>query len=480
MNRILAKSPIVVVLGHVDHGKTTLLDAIRKTKTAEKEYGGITQCTTACQVEYKGKKITFIDTPGHEAFGAMRSRGASVADIALLVVASDDGVMPQTRESLEHIRSANIPFIVVLTKTDLPSSNSLKVKNQLVEEGVNLEETGGDVVCVEVSAKTGKGINELLESILLISDLYVTPQETLADFQGVVIETRKDRRGPVVLLIVEAGTLEVGQEIQAEGIVAKVRGIFDEYNRPKKQALISEPVEILGFDILPPVGSKVTLSLSKALSKEGVWQKKEKIQREKIENKRLAILKSDTYGALEAIEERLKDKIEVLKSEVGDVTDNDVFTASASGAVILGFNVKVPAQVKKLAEEEGVIIRNLRIIYELEDEIEKIFSSEREPSAEILGRAEIIAEFPYGKEGRIAGMRVLEGRIAKGDVFEIFRGDKALKTGVRISSLMQQKNPISKVEKGGECGAVFEGSIDFQVGDVLVSKQPTLAQNYER
>lgn len=468
------RAPIVAVLGHVDHGKTTLLDKVRKTDVAASEVGGITQQIGAYQVEYAGKKITFIDTPGHEAFAAMRSRGARVADIVVLVVAADDGVMPQTREALSHIKEADVPFLVTITKIDLPSAQVERVKNQLSDAGVALEGRGGDVVAVSVSGKTGEGIDELLEMINLLSQLHEVSANPEGKLSGVVIETKKDRRGPVATVLVREGTLRVGDEIQAERVVGRARGLFDENKRPKKEALPGEPVEVIGFDEPPLVGTVVTKR-----GEEIVLKEKEARQKT-LPDSFLVILKADTQGTLEAISHFLGSGVGVLESGVGDVSESDVLLASTTGATIIGFNVSLLPQVKKLAEEEKVPVITGNIIYELKREVEELISGKVEaPPEQILGRAEITAEFPYGKTGKIAGMRVVEGRVAKGDLLTFQRQDEVIGANLRITSMKQQNNDISKAEKGDEFGAVFSGKIDFAVGDVVVSKKPSTARASE-
>lgn len=472
----LPRAPIVVVLGHIDHGKTTLLDKIRKTNLVAREAGGITQHIGAYQVSFTPKPtkktpkpisqpITFIDTPGHEAFQEMRSRGAKVADLVVLVVAADDGVMPQTKEALRHIKEAGVPFLVAINKTDLTTAQPEKVKKQLAQEGVGLEEEGGDVVAVLVSGKTGEGIDDLLEVISLLSQLHEVSSSPGTPLQAVVIETKKDKRGPVVGVLVREGTLRVGDEVQAENIQAKIRGLFDENARVKKEVLPGEPAEAIGFKILPPVGAVV------GERKEELMVEKERVRKEVGEGQP-TILKADTQGGLEAAQGFLQDLVAVVGSGVGDVVESDVLLASSTGALIAGFNVKTPAKVRKLAEEEGVQIKTSGVIYELKKEVEEFISGkEKELTAKVLGRAEIIAQFPYG-EKKVAGMRVVEGRISKGDRLKLLRGDEVVRDKLRIASMKRQAEAISKAEKGEELGLVFAGSVDFEIGDVVVSEQP--------
>lgn len=464
------RPPIVAVLGHVDHGKTTLLDYIRKTNVAGREAGGITQRIGAYQVETKeGEKITFLDTPGHQAFWAMRSRGATVADLVVLVVAADDGAKPQTRESLEHIKRAKVPYLIALTKIDLPQAEPERVKNELAKEGINLEGRGGDIVVVPVSGKTGEGVESLLEMISLISQLHEVSGDPKAALSAVVIETKLDsRRGPVVSVVVRNGRLALGEEIQAENVAARVRALFDESGKPLKEVLPGQPAEILGFETLPPVGAKV--SFKTAAFKEEILPQKPKSQEE---GGFPIIIKADTTGSLEALVSSLPTGINLFSSGIGDISLSDVLAASAAQAAIVGFNVKVPGDVVKLAESEGVLVQIFKVIYELIEELEKIAQGKTilKTQEKILGRAEIIAEFPYGEKERIAGARVLEGRIAKGDKIHLARDGKTL-ADVSITSMRRVKENITKAQKGEEFGAFFAGSVDFQIGDMLESFQP--------
>lgn len=478
-NTVTTRPPIVAILGHVDHGKTSLLDKIRKTAVASREAGGITQSIGAWQVEVpkslpagrQGGEITFIDTPGHEAFGKMRSRGAAIADIAILVVAADDGVMPQTVESLQYIKEAKIPFLVAITKVDIVGVEPEKVKAQLADNGILLEGRGGDVVAVEVSSVTGKGIDDLLEMILLVSQMHEikgSPEDVL---EVPVIETLMDRRrGPVVRVIVRAGTLNAGDIIGFTGYTAKVRGLFNEKQESVKSAFPGMPVEILGFETLPPVGAVLTVSVGASATT---------VQQEKL-NRNIEglpiILKTDTAGSLEAIENKLPltglpagRQVGVKLSGTGDISESDVLLASTTNAVIVGFNVRAPKDILKLAENEGVKIYTYKIIYELLADVDKWLKEKEEVGERVLGRAQIIAEFPHDKK-KIAGAKVTEGRITKSDKLRLVKAGEVI-GDIRSVSLKKQKLDVDKVSLGDEFGMLFEPQLDFKIGDVIESWQ---------
>lgn len=464
------RSPIVAVLGHVDHGKTTLLSKIREEDLTRKEAGGITQSIGAWQV----RGITFIDTPGHEAFQAMRSRGAQIADIVVLVVAADDGVMPQTRESLQYIRETQTPFLVAITKIDLKTANSESVKNQLEGEGVLLEDRGGDIVSVEVSGITGQGIDELLEMILLLSEINEVSGDARDNLEAPVIETElSSRRGPVVRVVVRDGTLRVGEEVSAGGYRVKIRGLFDQQQKPLKEALPGEPAEILGFSELPAVGSVV-----RAIDQEEKPVPPKQRQIGKIEGFPI-VLKADTAGSLEALSEQLEGKVVFLGKGLGDISESDVILASPAQASIIGFNVRVSKEVRKIAEEEGVAVHIYKIIYELLNEVES-WAKEREEAGKdkILGRAEIVAEFPSGKR-RIAGGKVIQGRVSKTDNMRLLRGEEILGR-IRPSSMKKQKEKVNEAGQGEEFGLLFEPQFDFRPGDVIESFMPAKRQSSAR
>ncbi|MCJ7805345.1 GTP-binding protein [Patescibacteria group bacterium] len=463
MQTTQTRPPIVTVLGHVDHGKTTLLDAIRKSNVASKEAGGITQSIGASTVTTKeGKTITFIDTPGHAAFSKMRSRGAKVADLALLVVAADDGVKPQTIEALQLIKAANIPFIVVASKVDLPSASVETLYGQLEKEQVLFENRGGATPLVQVSAKNGTGIEEILEMISLVADLEEIKADPKAILEAVVIETTKNTRGLLTSAVVRNGTLKVGQEVYCEGLRAKVRGLFDDKGQSVKEIICGFPAQILGFEKLPSVGAVISGSeASMALQVEG----KKELQIKVEEGQLPVIVKAKNAGSLEAIIAGLPKDVVVLDSGVGDVFESDVLLARSSGAkYILAFESKAPTSVMKLAEAEGVKIEAFQIIYELFQKVEEILKGGQ---IEILGKAEIVASFPFNNK-KVAGCRVTLGRINKTDTLIVQRGEKELGR-VKIVSLKKQKQDIAEAKIGEEFGVIFAPQLDFAEGDVIVS-----------
>lgn len=459
------RPPIVAVLGHVDHGKTSLLDKIRNTNLAAREAGGITQSIGAWQVKTpRGDKITFIDTPGHEAFAKMRARGAKVADIVILVVAADDGVMPQTAESLQYIKEAKVPFLVAITKVDLPGVSLEKVKTQLVNNGVMLEGLGGDVVAVEVSSVTGQGVEELLEMISLVAQMNDIKGDSGNFLEAPVVETLLDRRrGPVVRAIVRDGTLRTGDIIGADGISGRVRGLFDENRKPRDEATPGMPVEILGFEKLPPTGA-VLKSVVKGVEENIVPQEKTIHGTKGFP----VILKADTAGSLEAIENKLPGTVGVKLSGTGDISESDVLLASITGSVIVGFNVRASKNLLKLTESEKVKIYTYKIIYELLSDIDKWLKEKEDQGQEkILGRAQVVAKFPHDKKN-IAGCKILEGRILKSDKLVLIRDNKPV-GNVYVKSLKKGKLDVDKAVVGEECGILFDPQLDFTMGDVLES-----------
>lgn len=461
------RSPIVTILGHVDHGKTSLLDYIRKTSVTKREAGGITQSIGASVYTAKdGGKITFIDTPGHAAFSSMRSRGAKVADIAILIVAGNDGVMPQTKEALEVIRTANIPFIVAATKKDLPTFSVETVYGQLEALGVLFEGRGGDTPLVPVSSVTGDGVDSLLEMIGLVSELYEIQGDTDGDLEGVIIETTKDQRGAAASLVIRNGLLKIGDEIATENGAAKVRGLFDWEGAQIKEVHPGEPASVIGFDSVPQVGSPVWHN------KEGkqslVPNQSSQIVSAEIEGKHSVIIKAKNSGSLEAILANIPDGIFVISSGVGDVTESDIFIAKSSKAKIFTFEVKSKGTVAKLADTEGVVVESFTIIYEL---FERLTELSKKGRIETLGKAQIVATFPY--ENRVvAGSKILQGTFSKTGTFVLSRNDKDLGT-VKILSIRKGKQEVPEVRQGEECGIFFTPQLDFKIGDVLLSVRTT-------
>ncbi len=473
------RPPIVTILGHVDHGKTTLLDFIRKSSVASKEHGGITQHIGAYQVEHDKKLITFIDTPGHAAFEKMRSRGAKVADVAILVVAADDGIMPQTDEAIKHIKAAKVPLIVAINKVDLPGINLKvqmdKIKKQLSDREIMPEEYGGDVPIVPLSAKTGEGVDKLLENILLVAELSEIKGNPDSPAAGVIIEANLDKfKGPIATLLIKNGTLKKGDSVLIGGVKGKIRGMFDSSFKSVDLAGPSMPVEILGLEGVPQVGA-VLGELAEVKQAEQVQSLMDKLRQ--ADNKTLkVIIKADKQGSLEAIQGSL-DKfnterkiIDYIHLGTGDIGEENIKLAASIGAIVIGFNVKIATNAQKLAENEHVLIRTYNIIYELLEDIEEVVNTLIEVGQleEVLGKAEIIAEFPYGKNERIAGCRMSEGIIAKGQRIRVVREGEQV-AEVKLKSLKKVKEEVNKVEKGNDCGMLFEPQIDFKIGDFVES-----------
>lgn len=479
------RAPIVTILGHVDHGKTTLLDFIRQSSVASKEHGGITQHIGAYQVTHDGKLITFIDTPGHAAFEKMRSRGAKVADIAVLVVAIDDGLMPQTIEAINHIQDSKnlpagrqVPLIVAVNKIDLPGINLKvqmeKIKKQLSDKKILVEEYGGDVPLVSLSAKTGEGVDKLLEMISLVAEFAELKGDPEATPAGVVIEATLDKfKGAIATILVRNGTLKKGDQIMVGGIKGKIRGMFDFSSKPIDSAGPSTPVEVLGLESVPEVGAKLGEEPETKEAKE-IQSLVEKLKQGETKTLKI-VIKADKQGSLEAIEASLQkfnesgEVVVVISSGTGDITEDNVKMASSVGAIVLGFNVKVAPVAQKIAEVDHVLIRTYNIIYELLEDVEDVVSTLLEVGQleEVIGKANIIAEFPHGKE-RIAGCRMIEGEIAKGQRIRVVR-EGTLIGEVKLKSLRKVKEEVNKVEKGNDCGMLFEPAIDFAIGDIVES-----------
>lgn len=466
------RPPVVTLMGHVDHGKTTLLDAVRKTNIVAREHGGITQHIGAYQITFQGNLITFIDTPGHAAFERMRSRGAEVADIVILVVAANDSVKPQTVEAINHIKKAQKPTIVAITKTDLGDINIEKVKKDLQTHDIIVEGYGGEVPLVEVAAPKGKGIADLLEVISLVWQ--ISPEVSLPDdsLEAVVIESFLDKnRGVIVSVINKKGSLKVGQRIEVDGVEITVKALIDDRGKNVKEAESGKPVEILGFKKVLEVGS-VIHDFTK--SKEDDVQKAvtplDLIAKSlEIKDKFKVIVKADVLGSLEAICSNLPEEILVVSSGVGDVQSVDVNFAKVSGAPILAFNVKVPGLVKKQIDQEQVVVRNYRVIYELISDMEDVVKSFEQTKHElkIQGKGKVVAIFDI--EGKkIAGVKVTNGKVKMGDKVilkpAVGEGRKA-----EVISLKRFKKDVKTVVAGQECGIGLEPNLDFKDGDIIES-----------
>ncbi len=467
-NTFFSRPPVVAVVGHIDHGKTTLLDKIRESQIAPREAGGITQHIGASQITIKTKdnkerKITFIDTPGHAIFTKMRARGVNTTDLVILVVAADSGVQEQTKESLDHIKAAKVSFLVAINKIDLPTANLEKIKAQLAENEVIPEDYGGDIVVVPVSAKTGQGIDNLLEMVLLMADLQELKADPTGELGGVIIESTLDsRRGPLATVLIKGGTLKTGDSIFAESIKAKVKAMRNWLGKSVREAVPSDPVEILGFKQVPLVGASV--------AKEPKEFKREKIKT--IDQKECTlklVVKTDVGGSLEALLASLPNGVEVIHSGVGEITDGDVFLAQTGRADIFGFNVKIASAAKRVASQSGVKVFQAKIIYEVLEEIEKRIEKKLDPLSEkeILGKAEIVAEFKIDGK-RIAGCRTTEGKIFRDGKALLMRGEEVIGETV-VVSMKHLKEDIKKSEENQEFGAVFSPPLDFIKGDVIIS-----------
>lgn len=488
------RPPVVTILGHVDHGKTSLLDVIRATNVQAREAGGITQHIGAYQIQVQGKSITFLDTPGHEAFTAMRARGASVTDIAVLVVAADDGVQPQTLEAISHARAAQVPIIVALNKIDLPTANPERVKQQLAENGLVVEDWGGDTICVPVSAKTKVGIDTLLDMILLVAEMSDLKANPRAKAQGTVIEGKLDRtRGPSATLLVQEGTLRVGDVLLVGRTYGKVRAMYDHQGKPLKQALPSTPVVVTGLHDVPEAGDKFEVVDSERQAKELAEQRMLEYQAaasrpvqmltlDEIYQRAQAgsvqalnlILKVDVQGSVEPIRNSLEKidvsdlKIKFVHHGVGNVSESDVMLAAASQAIIIGFNVAVEPAAQRLAEAEGVSIRLYNVIYELIDDVQRALTGMLQPEYKevIQGRAVVREVFNISRVGKVAGVQVLEGKALRNAKVRVKRGETVLHDG-RVGSLKRFTEDVREVSAGLECGVSVEGFGGFQAGDIL-------------
>lgn len=488
------RPPVVTVLGHVDHGKTTLLDYIRKTKVAQSEAGGITQSIGAYQIEFNGKPITFIDTPGHRAFTQMRARGAQVTDIAILMVAADDGVMAQTKEAISHAQAAGVPIIVAINKIDKSDADLEQVKEQLAKEGLVPEEWGGETITVPISALRGDNIDDLLEMILLVAELEDLRADPGKKAEGIIIEGNLDsNRGAVATAVIRDGTLRERDAVLAGAAYGRIRTLLDENDRRVKEAPPGSAVQILGFSEVPPAGAhfEAVDDLSKA--KELAEQRKEEEHRRRLERSRRSamdlfrqrirkggeikpILKADTVGSLEALEgelSRLKVEgisLELLHTGVGNISESDVLLASSveEGALIIGFRTGVEAKAKEMAEQEGVAIRSYDVIYELAEDVKGMMESAVEPKYEEIrvGEAEVRNIFNIPGVGMVAGCYVKEGLVTRDAKVRVIRnGSEVFKGSVR--SLRRFDRDVRKVEKAKECGIRIEGYNDIKIGDIL-------------
>lgn len=488
------RPPVVTVMGHVDHGKTSLLDAIRETKVTSQEAGGITQHIGASEVNLDGKTIVFLDTPGHEAFTAMRARGAKVTDIAVLVVAADDGVMPQTVEAINHARAAGVPIIVAINKIDKQTANPDRVKQQLAEYNLIPEDWGGDTIFVNVSAKTKTGIDQLLEMILLVAEMCELKANYTAKARGVIVESKLDKgRGPIATVLIQRGTLRVGNSVVAGTAFGKIRALFDSRGRKIKAAGPSVPVEVLGLSEVPNAGEILRVVSNeraardiadslKQFQRESEFSTPQKIslnqlfeQVKKGEVKELnIIIKADVQGSIEALKQALEKcsgeqvQVKIIHGAVGAISESDVMLASASNAIIIGFNVRPDSNAKKLAEKENIDIRSYRIIYDVVDDIQSAMKGMLEPEYQeiVLGRAEVRALFKVPTIGVVAGCFVNEGKITRNAQIRVIRQGVVVYEG-KIASLKRFKDDVREVVSGYECGIGIEKFNDIKEQDIF-------------
>jgi translation initiation factor IF-2 len=491
------RPPVVTIMGHVDHGKTTLLDAIRESSVVETEAGGITQHIGAYQVDHNGRRITFLDTPGHEAFTALRARGAKVADIAVLVVAANDGVMPQTRESIAHARAAEMPIVVAVNKVDLPEANTERVRTELTSDGLQPEEWGGTIQFSDVSAREKTNLDDLLEKVLLVADAELELQANPnTEASGPIIESRLDvGRGPVATMLVQRGTLKVGDAIVAGDAHGRVRALQNYRGEKIKDARPGDPVEIIGFDKPPPAGELGRVVENDRHARQLAQTRGERLRREQraqqakrgvsletlfsemqagaLQELRL-VLKADVQGSLEAALNELSKiahsevGVNVIHRDVGGITANDVNLAAASDALVVGFSVRPNAEARQLAEREGVEIRTYRVIYQLTEDIEQALVGMLAPVSheETIGEAEVRALFRVSRLGTIAGSYVTQGVIRRSAKVRVVR-DGAVVVDTSIAQLKRFKDDVREVQEGFECGILLDGFNDVKEGDVL-------------
>lgn len=490
---LTARAPVVTILGHVDHGKTTLLDAIRNTDVAGGEAGGITQHIGAYQVEHKGRPITFLDTPGHAAFTAMRARGAQGADIVVLVVAADDGVMPQTREAIAHAKAARVPIVVAMNKMDRPNANPEFVKRQLSDCGLVPDDWDGNTIVVPVSAKQRQGLEDLLEAILLVADSLDIRANPAGKVIGTVIEAQVDRaKGVMATFLVQNGTLEMGDAVAAGKVYGKLRAMFDFRGRAVRKAGPSTPVRVMGLSDVPEAGDTFKVFENEKEARQVVGERKLADQQEVStapkatleslfdafkagETKELRlIVKADVQGSLEPIVNSLKDiksdeiKINVLHSGTGEITESDIMLATASKAIVVGFNVSADTGARHLAETEGVSIRLYEIIYRLIEDVEKALKGMLSPEFKpvVTGQAQVLAIFRITKVGNVAGCKIIKGEIRRNGKVRVIRDSKVLFEG-EIQALKHEKEDVKEVKLNYECGISLRGFNDFEEGDIL-------------
>jgi translation initiation factor IF-2 len=487
---LASRAPIVTIMGHVDHGKTSLLDAIRQSNVVATEAGAITQHIGAYQVEVDGRKITFLDTPGHEAFTQMRARGARVTDIAIIVVAADDGVQPQTVEAIDHARAAGVSLVVAMNKVDKANANPDKVKRQLGELGLNLEEWGGDIICVPVSAKKRTGIKDLLENVLLVADIMELKANANRPAEGTVVEAELDKsKGPAVTVLVQTGTLRTGDIMVVGNTWGKVRAMFDDLGRPMKQAEPATPAVVLGMKEVPSAGGSFRVVESEKDAR-ALLEKQEAVKRAAVRPVTLTnlfaqaatgeikelniILKTDVQGSIEPIRVSLEKlstagiKVKVIRAATGSITEGDVLLAQASCGIIVGFNSQPEPGARAMAEGEGISIRNYNIIYDIVDDVTKALEGMLEPEyTEVVeGMAEVKAIFPGRNKIKVAGCSLKEGRGTRDAMVRVIRGGKVIKEA-KVASLRRFKDDVREVSQGMEFGLGVEDYNDVEAGDFI-------------
>ncbi|HEY8465633.1 MAG TPA: translation initiation factor IF-2 [Solirubrobacterales bacterium] len=490
------RPPVVTIMGHVDHGKTSLLDAIRQTEVAAGEAGGITQHIGAYQVHHDGKTISFIDTPGHAAFTAMRARGADVTDIVVVVVAADDGVMPQTVEAIDHARAADVPIIVAINKIDLPDANPDKVKGEMAQQGLTPEDWGGDTIFVNVSAKTGEGLDELLEMILLVAEVEELRANPDAPASGTVIESHLDQgRGPVATVLIQRGTLRIGDAVVAGHEWGRVRAMQDHNGARLKEARPGDPVEVLGFNGVCEAGDRVEVVENDRRARQIAGERLHRLKAEQLARRQARkvtldevfakaqegdlkelniVLKADVAGSLEALQDEIAKvpqeqvRIDIIRAAAGGINESDVMLAAASDAIIIGFNVRPLADARRAAEREGVEIRTYSVIYKVTEDLRAAMEGmlEAVEVEEALGQAEVKQTFKASRVGTIAGCEVTDGKVARNAEARLVRDGTVIWTGA-IASLRRFQDDVAEVEAGQECGIVLENFADIKVGDVL-------------
>lgn len=500
------RPPVVTIMGHVDHGKTTLLDTIRNAHVVKGEFGGITQHIGAYQVSLNGRKVTFLDTPGHEAFTAMRARGAQITDIVVLIVAADDGVMPQTKESIDHARAAGVPMVVAVNKIDKAGANPERVMSELSNENVVAEEWGGDTIFTEISARTGQGVDDLLESILLVADMQELKANPDVAASGTVVEAKLDKgRGPVATLLIQQGTLHSGDSLVVGSAYGRIRKMTSDKGMELKQAGPSTPVEIIGLNEVPKAGDvfmvydsyKKAADIAQSRAQKQIEQERSASSARSLEDMARLIsegdmkevnvlIKADVQGSAEALKASIEKlnvdtvKVNVIRSTVGTITESDIMLASASNAIIYGFNIRPTAAVRKKAEEEGVEIRLHNIIYKALEELESLMKGMLAPVYEevITGQAQVRQIYRASKVGTIAGCYVTDGVIKRDSSVRLIRDGIVIYTG-RIGSLRRFENDVKEVTQGFECGLTIENFNDIKIDDIIEAFEDQEVKNVD-